>query len=219
MTPGGSPGVFDEPVVQASQKIITIADSDHGVVNWVEVCLFMSVAIMCIYDATLVGMNIFIISCNRNGKWMFFKGGLHLTWATNITEKPKKIVVFNGDAGGPKGAVLAFVNFVRISTWFERILARRHRKVLFFITLFKVFKGIVHVATVASFESRRLWVTTVDELLLREGNKFSRFYKVGTLEGSNCGKGPACSAMCLVFDWGNSTSLYPIYVIGKIGLV
>ena len=61
--------------------------------------------------------------------------------------------------------------------------------------------------------------TTVDELLLREGNKFSRFYKVGTLEDSNCGKGPACSAMCLVFDWGNSTSLYPIYVIGKIGLV
>ena len=77
MTPGGSPGVLDEPVVQASLKIIAIADSDHGVVNWVKF-FFWVVAIMCIYDATLVGMNILIIGRNSDGKWMFFKGGLHL---------------------------------------------------------------------------------------------------------------------------------------------
>ena len=42
---------------------------------------------------------------------------------------------------------------------------------------------------------------------------------MGTLKGSNGGEGPTWAAVQLVLDWGNSTSLNPVDIIGKIGLV
>ena len=45
------------------------------------------------------------------------------------------------------------------------------------------------------------------------------FSIVGSLEGSDRREGPACTAMCLVLDWGNTTSLNPVYIIWEIGVV
>ena len=58
---------------------------------------------------------------------------------------------------------------------------------------------------------------TVYKLLLREGQEFSIFSKVGTLEGTNGGESPACAAMSLVLNWGNTTFLNPVDVIGRNG--
>ena len=60
---------------------------------------------------------------------------------------------------------------------------------------------------------------TINELLLRERQKFSGLRKVGTLHGSYSGKGPACAATVLIFDWGNTTSLNPVDLLGKIGKI
>ena len=58
----------------------------------------------------------------------------------------------------------------------------------------------------------------VYKLLLRKGLEFSSFCKVGTLEGTNGGESPACSAISLVFDRGDSTSLNQAEISGRIGL-
>ena len=60
---------------------------------------------------------------------------------------------------------------------------------------------------------------TIDELLLGERQEFFGFGIVSTLNGSNSGKGPGCAATSNVFDWGNTSSINPIDVIGKFLLV
>ena len=65
----------------------------------------------------------------------------------------------------------------------------------------EVIEGICHIATVATLiVTIRIIITVgysiaIYELLFREGLELSVFDKVGTLEGTNCGEGPACSAM------------------------
>ena len=57
ITPGGAPGVLDEPVVQASGFISTIADNENAMINCVKplpVNNFYGVAIVCIDDTTCV---------------------------------------------------------------------------------------------------------------------------------------------------------------------
>ena len=55
-------------------------------------------------------------------------------------------------------------------------------------------------------------------MLLREGQKFFVFSKVSSLEGSNGGEGPAWAAVSLILDWGYTTSLNPVDVVGRIVL-
>ena len=45
------------------------------------------------------------------------------------------------------------------------------------------------------------------------------FSIIGSLEGSDGREGPAWTASSLVFHWGSTTSLYPVYIIWKIGVV
>ena len=59
---------------------------------------------------------------------------------------------------------------------------------------------------------------TINELLLRERQKFTTLSKVGTFKGSNSGEGPACSAMCLILDFGYATFINPVDVLGKLRL-
>ena len=65
----------------------------------------------------------------------------------------------------------------------------------------KVIDGKPHIATVATLiVTIRIIITVgysiaIYELLFRKGMELSVFDKVGTLEGTNCGEGPACSAM------------------------
>ena len=56
----------------------------------------------------------------------------------------------------------------------------------------------------------------INELLLRERQELSCFRKVGTLDDSNSAKGPATTTMALIFDGGNTTSLNPVDIFGKI---
>ena len=50
----------------------------------------------------------------------------------------------------------------------------------------------------------------VYELLLGEGQEFTCFGEVSTLNGSDCREGIACAAMSLVLDWAIKTLLNPI---------
>ena len=81
----------------------------------------------------------------------------------------------------------------------ERVVVVRVVTIEHGIVILKVPEGIIHCATVATllnmtacvYVALRFNYVTVDKLLLRETKKFSVSNKVGTLEGTNCGKGPA----------------------------
>ena len=57
--------------------------------------------------------------------------------------------------------------------------------------------------------------STVNELLIREGQKLFGLSKVGTFKGSNSGECPACATMCLILDFGYTTFINPVDVLGK----
>ena len=79
----------------------------------------------------------------------------------------------------------------------------------------KIFEGNGLVSTVAS----EAWVSVfqvgaINNLLLREGLKFSRDDLVNTLEGTSGGEGPAGSTLSLVLDWGDGTLCSPVNRVG-----
>ena len=78
ITPGSAPGVFDEPVVQASGFISAIADNENAMVNVVKGILI--VAVKCIDDAARVLMYVFIIGRNSDGNRLLLNGGLKLRY-------------------------------------------------------------------------------------------------------------------------------------------
>ena len=102
------------------------------------------------------------------------------------------------------------------------------------IIIYEVLESRILVATVATIVDPIIisliiipWITsipsmltdrTVYELLVREAQKLSSFYKVGTFESSYGGEGPACAAMSLVLDWGYTTSLNPVDRIGNFSI-
>ena len=77
----------------------------------------------------------------------------------------------------------------------------------------KVIESNIRVTNVAAIVGIFTF-STVNKLLLREGQEFSRCSKVGTFEGSGGGEGPARAAVLLIFDWRNTAKLNPIDRIG-----
>jgi hypothetical protein len=71
-----------------------------------------------------------------------------------------------------------------------------------------VSEGIVHqtsIASVVSFSDG-----AIDEILFREGNKFSRSLGVSSFNGSGGGEGPARTALSLVLNGGNNSVGSPV---------
>ena len=113
------------------------------------------------------------------------KGGLYKGYGLRIVFSK----VVDSDFGSLRGLIMAepevgaltsFAGSVWIGLLFHDIV----------YICFKVVKGIPRVTTVTTLGAL-LSPRTVDELLLREGQEFSRCSKVGALEGSNSGEGPA----------------------------
>ena len=81
ITPGGVPGVLEEPVVQASGFIMAIADNEYSVVDGVYVLSFnfyLFHAIVCIYDTACIGMYGNIIGKNSGADRLLCYGCLNL---------------------------------------------------------------------------------------------------------------------------------------------
>ena len=84
VTPGGVPGVLEQPVVQTSGFISAVANDEHGVVYAVSGVknVIRVKAIICIDDTTRVGVDILIIGCNSDGKRPFLKCLLQISICT-----------------------------------------------------------------------------------------------------------------------------------------
>ena len=65
ITPGGAPGVPDEPVVQASGSVSAVADYEYGVIDKTKVSSIE--AIVCVDDTARIGVNILVISRKNDG--------------------------------------------------------------------------------------------------------------------------------------------------------
>ena len=75
-TPGGAPGVLDQPVVFASVFVSAIANYEHGMVNFVDVAaIFVG-----INDTARVVLNEIVTRRNSYGKRHTLKCQLHLAY-------------------------------------------------------------------------------------------------------------------------------------------
>ena len=71
VTPGGVPGVLDEPVVQAGGRVIAPAYTKHGVIE-------AGAARSIVKDATLVGLEDVLVSLDGDSKRLHLESSLHL---------------------------------------------------------------------------------------------------------------------------------------------
>ena len=76
ITPGGVPGVFYEPVVQAGGLISAVTDNENCVVDWVKVQVFCE-AIDCIDDAACILMDVLAVGGNSNRDGLLRNGFLN----------------------------------------------------------------------------------------------------------------------------------------------
>ena len=76
ITPGGVPGVLDQPVMQTSGLVNAVADHEHGMVDRVKVSITQ--AIFCIYDTACIGVDILVIGRNNDGKRLSCNCGLYI---------------------------------------------------------------------------------------------------------------------------------------------
>ena len=70
ITPGGVPGVPDEPVVQASGCISAVADNEHGMVDKTPICISQIItipAVVCVDDTARIGVDVRIIGRKNDG--------------------------------------------------------------------------------------------------------------------------------------------------------
>merc|ERR1719384_1273677 len=72
VTPGGVPGVLNEPVVVAI--LSAVADGEHGVVE-------VGAALGAGEDTGLVGLEDELVGLDGDGEWLDVEGGHHLGWA------------------------------------------------------------------------------------------------------------------------------------------
>ena len=71
ITPGGVPGVPDEPVVKASGVISAVADYEHGMVHTISAL----VAVVCVNDPARIGVDVCIIGRKNYGNRLFCNCG------------------------------------------------------------------------------------------------------------------------------------------------
>ena len=99
VTPGGVPGVLNQPVVQSGSGVVTPADSEDGVIE-------SGSAFSGVEDTAGVGLEHVLVGLNGDGKRLGGKGGLHLVDVACSDES----IVGNVDSGGAGRIVVASGN-------------------------------------------------------------------------------------------------------------
>ena len=168
VTPGGVPGVLDEPVVLT--VLSAVADGEDGVVE-------AGAATGGVEDTRLVGLEDELVSLDRDGKGLLGESGLHLAGAGGGHSQ----VVRDSDGGSAGLIVLAGVVSAGVGV---------DRLELGLVTILVVVVGLLLKATAATVVAV-LSGSAVNELLLREGLELTSGEVVGTLEGASGGESPA----------------------------
>jgi hypothetical protein len=183
-TPGGAPGVLDEPVVLS--VLVTVADGEDGVVE----CGSASFGVE---DTGGVGLEDVGVSLDRDGDGLSSKGSLEGGNGVGAD------LVGAGDLDLGVG----IFSIVRAGTVLGSVgvgsLARG-------VVRFVVAEGKGLVSTVAT----EACMDTVDELLLGDGEEISGLDPPLTFEGTSGGEAPAGTALTLVLDGGDGTIINPV---------
>ena len=194
VTPGGVPGVLDEPVVEARVGIVAEADGEDGVVEG-------SATLGRVEDTGFVGLEDSLVGLDGDSEGLLGESGLHLARAVRGHGQ----VVRHGDSGGAALSISAAglltrsggvgVNGIELSL----------------VAIFIVGVGpLLETALAAVVFVALLETSTVDELLLREGEELTSGDVVGTLERAGSGEGPAGAALALILDGGDGTTINPV---------
>ena len=169
ITPGGVPGVLDEPVVLAGGGIVSPSHSEDGVVK-------AGSALRGVKDTGSVGLEDSLIGLNGDGQRLGGKGGLHLVDAVLGDES----VVADIDRGGrPRVVKAGGTGTITRGVGVGGLELG--------VVLLVVLESLVLPATTATVVSGGAG----DELLLREAEEFTSGEEVGTLNCTGGGESPA----------------------------
>ena len=166
VTPGGVPGVLNEPVVLTVLSAVT--DGKDGVIE-------LGAALGAGKDTALVGLEDHLVGLDGNGKRLSVEGSLHLCRFARCDV----YVCGHGGIASFSGAVLAaaFLAATR-GVLVVRLLHGVEAGLVVFVGV--VLKTTV-AAHVAVFDS-----SAVNELLLREGEEFAGGNEVSALKRTSC---------------------------------
>ena len=166
VTPGGVPGVLNEPVVQAGGGVSAPADGEDGVVK-------IGAALGAVEDTTAVGLEDVLVGLDGDGKGLGGEGGLHLADVRGSDE-----AVFAHVDGGSRCLVIG----ARWNGTSSRDIGVDGLQ--FGLGGLPVLEGLVLPATVATVVGSGAG----NELLLGEGLKLASVDLVDTLEGTSGGE-------------------------------
>ena len=171
VTPGGVPGVLDEPVVLAT--LGAVADGKDGVVE-------VGSALVGGEDTGLVGLEDVLVGLNGDSEGLGVEGSHHLGWGgwgdVNVGG--------NSNIGGGALVVSASASLAGAGgVWVDGLE-------LGVVAILVVLVGAVLETTIAAVVAV-LDVGAVNELLLGEAQELARGNEVSTLEGTGGGESPA----------------------------
>ena len=175
VTPGGVPGVLDEPVVETGGGIGAISDGEDGVI---EVGSAGGVR----EDTGRVELEDQFVGLDGDGKWLLGESGLHLGLAVGGD------VIVGGDIDGSgrsfaeeaAGGVVTGTGGV----WVDRLE-------LSGVGLVVVEGAVLETTVAAEVQVSAADIGAVNELLLREGKEITSGNEVSTLQSTSGGEGPA----------------------------
>ena len=167
VTPGGVPGVLDEPVVLAG--LSAPSDGKDGVVE-------AGTARGAVENTTLVGLEDVLVGLDRDSKGLNGKGGLHLADVAGGDET----IVGDVDGGGAALVISASgLGAIARDVWVDGLELS--------LGGFPVLEGLVLPATTATVVGGRAG----NKLLLRERLELASLDEVLTLEGTGGRERPA----------------------------
>ena len=140
----------------------------------VKSVVFTAWAICCVNDTTRVGVNIFVICRNSDGKRLLLKYGLYLVDSTSKNIAYCELLALDGDVGGLGGLVEAIGGVITISTRSIGIFIFKHGKFVFRLEVLECRDLVATMATLSDkiiiiITSSTYTDSTVNKLLLREG--------------------------------------------------
>mmetsp|Transcript_228 Transcript_228/g.341 ORF Transcript_228/g.341 Transcript_228/m.341 type:complete len:336 (+) Transcript_228:102-1109(+) len=197
VTPGGVPGVLDEPVVLA--VLGAVADGEDGVIE-------LGAALGGVEDTGPVGLEDHLVGLDEDGKGLLGESGLHLGGVAGGNGTVR------GDRDGGGGGSVVLASAASLGGAREVGVGGLE---LGLVGL-EVAEGPERVATVAALVEG---VGAVNELLLREGEELTGGLEVGTLERASGGERPAGAALALVLHGGDGTGIDPVDTVGDVRLV
>jgi len=189
ISPGSTPGVSDEVVVLS--VLGSVSDSGDGVIE-------VGSAGSGVEDTTGISLEDELVGLDGHGDWGEGDGGLELGNGVGWDV----VVRSNVDLAGVLGIFAGSVNSVVGVVSLELLGG-----------LLGVGEGGILPSSIASVGSG----IAVNELLLGEGKEISTLDEMSSLDGASSGEGPARSALTLVLDGVDGTSIDPVDGILEVG--